>query len=170
MFRQSDPGSPLACREQNQYCFTGKKGQQKCTSLQSSSDAIGDMYDMLDEGDEEWLSWLFLSTFIGVKDVSEATMMLGTHALLAKNKLDGPLLGTVPDNQWQLEVQHWHATSMARVQGTTLRMITGYKDPRFSNITRYPNTTIERELCASQVLLFIPDSSSQTPARLVPTT
>ncbi len=63
MFRQSEPGSPLGCKELEQYCFTGVKGQQKCTPLESQSNSIVDLFDLLDEGDDEWLTWLYLTTF-----------------------------------------------------------------------------------------------------------
>ncbi|KAE9364713.1 hypothetical protein N431DRAFT_355340 [Stipitochalara longipes BDJ] len=153
MFRQSEPGSPLACKELEQYCYSGVKGQRKCTPLESLSNSMVDFADLLDEEDKAWISWLFMTTFNIAVGTRIPLSLLGTHVLMARNKLNGPLLGSLPENQWQLEVQHWHATAMAHLQAAFLESIIGFKDPKFSPLIRYPNTTIERDLCANQKIL-----------------
>jgi hypothetical protein len=152
MFRQSEPGAPLACKELEQYCYRGVKGQQKCTPLEGPDNSITDLLYLLDEEDKEWFHWLFRTTFAIAKSTRIPLALLGTHVLTARNKLNGPVLGSLPDNQWQLEVQHWHATAMAYLQATFLESIIGYEDPKFSGLIQYPNTTIERDLCANQVI------------------
>jgi len=151
MFRQNEPGSPLACRELEEYCFTGVKGQQKCTSLQSKSDAVDRLFDLFDKGDEDRLSWLQLTTFQVAQPTKLPLVLLGTHVLKARNKLNGPLLGSLPGNQWQLEVQHWHSTNMAFLQANFLESVIGYKDPKYSHLLYYPNSTTDKEVCANQV-------------------
>lgn len=75
-------------------------------------------------------------------DTRDTLGLLGTQALRARDSLNGPLLGPLPDNQWQLEVQHWHATSMAYMQATFLQPILGLKNPDMARVmyVRYPNT------------------------------
>ncbi|KAK5654567.1 hypothetical protein OQA88_7196 [Cercophora sp. LCS_1] len=132
MYRQDELGSPSACRELEQYCFTGVKGERKCSQLGSVTDAIIDYWAQLDEGDDEWIN------------------TLGTQALQARGSLNGVVLGPLPNNQWQFEVQSWHATAMAH------RSIIGPENPEdlahFVSM-RYPKTTIEKELCAKQKIL-----------------
>jgi hypothetical protein len=110
-------------------------------------------YHLLDEGDEAWIAWLWMTTFtIGVSTRIPLTQ-LGTHVLTARNRLNGPILGSLPKNQWQLEVQHWHATAMAYLQANFLESIIGFTDPIYSGLIAYPSTPVERDLCANQVIL-----------------
>ena len=153
MFRQTEPGSPLGCKELEQYCFTGVKGQRKCSPLGNARDAMQSVIDQLDEGDYEWFDWLELTTFETTVATVDPLRMLGTQVLIARDSLSGPILGPLPENQWQLEVQHWHATAMAHMQETFLKYIFGPKNPDLPLLmrVRYPKTPIERQLCASQV-------------------
>jgi len=107
---------------------------------------------LLDDGDEAWIAWLFMTTFGIAVGTRIPLAILGTHVLTARNRLNGPILGSLPENQWQLEVQHWHATAMAYLQGAFLQSIIGFKDPVYSGLIRYPNSTIEKDLCANQVI------------------
>jgi hypothetical protein len=155
MFRQSDPGSPLGCREQEQYCFVGTKGQQKCTTLDSPVEAERYLMRILDDGDEQWASWFLATSFTVEKQTIDPLENLGTHVLMARSKLNGPILGRLPDNQWQLEVQHWHATTMAYLQNLFIATVTGYGlAEEYQYLIEYPNITVEREICKTQVQAF----------------
>ncbi|KAM7210944.1 hypothetical protein V8F06_013679 [Rhypophila decipiens] len=128
MYRQSEPGSPLACKELEQYCFTGVKGQRKCSPLVNRRDAMQSVIAQLDDGDMVWFDWFELTTFETTVTTLDPLALLGTQVLTARDSLNGPILGRFPDNQWQLEVQHWHATVMAHMQDTFLRSIVGPKN------------------------------------------
>ncbi|KAK0613547.1 hypothetical protein B0T14DRAFT_499015 [Immersiella caudata] len=153
MFRQHQPGSPLACQEMDQFCFTDVKGVRKCSRLGSPADAMLDLRAMMDEGDQEWNSWFVVTTFETMTQVRDPVELLGTRALRARDSLNGPILGPLPDNQWQLEVQHWHSTSAAQLQQTFLRTIIGPTNPELPNLIEVwrPNTTVERDICANQI-------------------
>ncbi len=153
MFRQSELGSPLACREQHQFCFTGVKGQQKCTPLQSSEDSPESLWELADEGDA-WIPWFFTTSYLTNKGTNIPLRVLGVQVLTARNQHNGPLIGSLPDKQWQLEVQHWHATAMAHLQGQFLESIVGPTNPKLTPLVRRPNTTVEKQLCANQVRPF----------------
>jgi hypothetical protein len=112
---------------------------------------MADLLHLLDEEDKVWFDWLFLTTFNIAKSTRMPLALLGTQVLTARNKLNGPLVGSLPDNQWQLEVQHWHATALAFLQACFLESIIGFQDPKYSHLIRYPNTTTEKDLCANQV-------------------
>ncbi len=146
MFRQSEPGSPLACKELEQYCVVGAKGR-KCTPLESPGNAIPDILDLVDRDRQRMVSLALYDNLFRTDGNNGPLLLLGTHVLKARDRLNGPLLGPLPNNQWQLEVQHWHATAMAYLQATFLGSILGFEDPRFSHLVRHPNTTAEKELC-----------------------
>ncbi|KAK0740345.1 hypothetical protein B0T18DRAFT_491030 [Schizothecium vesticola] len=152
MFRQNQPGSPLACHELQQYCYTGAKGTQKCTQLQGGIDAVGNIFAQLDPEDEPWFNWFELTTVETGMATRSPLNLLGARMLMARDSLNGPILGQLPDNQWQLEVQHWHATAMADMQAAFLRSIVGPGNPDLPRLMRvvYPNSTVEREICKNQ--------------------
>ncbi len=154
MYRQNEPGSPLACREQGQFCFTGIKGQRKCTELESAVDGPWSLLKLYDDGDESAIHWLYRTSYMTKKDTGVPLHILGVQMLTARNKLNGPLIGSLPDNQWQLEVQHWHATAMADLQARFLQSIVGNTDPKIAHLIRRPNSTVEKQLCANQVRII----------------
>jgi len=145
-YRQNQPGSPLACKFLEQLCWVGKKGIHQCTSL--SSNAFAENLDMLDPEDSGWIRWLRWSALNRVMELEATVVHLGSHALRARDRLNGPLV-TLPDNQWQTEILHWHATNMAHLQGLFIEGIIGYK--KFNISTRPPNNTDERTMCENQV-------------------
>jgi len=156
MFRQSEPGSPLACEELDQYCFTDVKGERKCSPVGSSIDALSSIYEQLDEGDAEWFNWFEMTTFEAAVGTERFVEALGSRALRARDSLNGPILGPLPDKQWQVEVQHWNAAALAYMQDTFLRAITGPKDRQILRLMSaagvvYPTTETDHELCANQV-------------------
>ena len=56
--------------------------------------------------DTPWLDWLYITCFLKTLDTMAPLEFIGMHALLARVKLSGPILGTIPRDQWQVEVQH----------------------------------------------------------------
>ena len=151
MFRQDEPGSPLGCREQEQYCVIGADEQQKCTALNAYPSAISDVFDLAGETEEDWIDWVTSSTFNALRRTGEPIAVLGTRVLLSRNKLNGPILGTLPGNQWQMEIKHLHAIAMAYIQAKFVQTAVGFKDAKWESMVTHPNTTIQKELCANQV-------------------
>ncbi len=76
--------------------------------------------------------------------------MLGPHVLKARDRLNGPLMGSLPDNQWQLEVQHWYAAVTAHLQGQFLRYTNGFTNPVLEKLITGPRTEIQQQMCANQ--------------------
>ncbi|KAK1749413.1 hypothetical protein QBC47DRAFT_441931 [Echria macrotheca] len=156
MFRQSIPGSPLGCQEMEQLCFTGVKGVQICGRLGSAPDSVMDIESQMEPEDKEWYIWFMTTTFETMTQARGVVDLLGTRALRARDSLNGPILGSLPEGQWQIEVQHWHATATAHLQETFLRSIIGPSNPELPKLMEvwYPNTTVEKEICASQKVVL----------------
>ena len=165
MFRQNEPGSPLGCKQREQYCAIGPDGQQKCTTLNAPVNAMDEVYDLVGKTDQEWMMWIIGGVFRTLKRTTQPLVILGPHALTARNKLNGPVLGSLPSNQWQLEIQHLHATSMAVIQATFLQNAIGFKDPKWERIIRRPRKTAEKELCENQVRPVLQCQSAKMPLR-----
>jgi len=152
-FRQSEPGSPLGCREQHQQCVTTSEGLQ-CTELLGDPDVDFALWDIVkaDKTDNSWFSFLHWTTFSLWQGTLQPLEKLGINVLRARDKFDKPFIGMLPDNQWQIEMQHWFNTAMAYQQSLFLSLVLGTTDPDLQSLYSYrPNSTWEWEVCSNQV-------------------
>jgi len=151
MYRQSVPGSPMACRELEQYCWVGANGNHQCSALMGSSDALEDLILKMDSEDRDWIRWLLKETFIYAQPTKSPLDFLGTHTLRAREQLNGAILGSIPRDQWQTEVLHWHSTAMSYLQSLFTATVIGYTDPKLQHLIVFPNNTDEKKMCENQV-------------------
>ena len=117
----------------------------------SDIDAQWALLYMVDDKDQDWVNWLMRTSFVMQMSIWGVLSKLHTHALIARNNLNGHIMGRLPNNQWQLEVQHWHAASMAHLQGVFLDSVVGHPDPNIQHLVRRPKLDVEKQICANQV-------------------
>ncbi|KAK5658070.1 hypothetical protein OQA88_2626 [Cercophora sp. LCS_1] len=158
VYRQDEPGSPLACREQHQLCFPSDQDSKlpdSCTPLSTRLDllspptiakALG-----VDSG-ERWdaVNWMMNTTIARMIRTLHPIAVLGIQALTSRASIDGGHQGPLPVNQWQLDVQHWHATAMAHLQARFLNAAIGPRNPQLDSIFRFASTDEEKHLCNNQ--------------------
>lgn len=76
--------------------------------------------------------------------------------LTARDRLQGGVQGgLLPDDQWQKDVMHWHATTMAQLQGLFVETATG--PPGDGVLLPWlvrPSSPVERAMCQNQVRFF----------------
>ncbi|KAF4543485.1 Cytochrome p450 protein [Lasiodiplodia theobromae] len=53
----------------------------------------------------------------------------------------------LPDNQWQLDVEHWHDISMASLQSGVVNAATGPSDPSILEVWQSPQNAEEHKVC-----------------------
>jgi hypothetical protein len=81
---------------------------------------------------------------------------LGDTALLARDRLTGTINQGLPDNQWQIEVQGWFETSLAKLQSYVVEWVANLADlgPSGSVIAPSPSGNAidlaSLDLCANQ--------------------
>jgi len=109
------------------------------------------MRGLYDEGNADWADWFWLTSYATRMSTSAPLQLLGNQPLLIRTKVGGPLIGTIPENQWQIEVLHWHSTAMADLQQKFLRSMVGFSDPKRQHLIKKPATAKEKEICANQV-------------------
>lgn len=169
MYRKNEPGSPLACFEQHQLCFfpsspAGMDGtERRCSPLLSSAD-VSNFPQVIAEAlqlhsinssdgytDEmlQGLLWTLRSTIRKTPRTVHPIASLGNHALKSRMGLNGGKQAPLPDNQWQLDVQHWHATVMAALQGRFVNSAIGMirSHPYLEPVFRFASTPAEKRLC-----------------------
>lgn len=76
---------------------------------------------------------------------------LGAGSLTARYKLVSGYQGPLPDNQWQLDVEHWHASTLAAIQGSAVDAATGPASPDMRQYWVPPENEQQQYLCNNQV-------------------
>ncbi|OJD36629.1 cytochrome p450 protein [Diplodia corticola] len=166
----SEAASPLACAVQEQYCSASLPPDRRCSALASSADALADITSKLltdDEAGVHRLQWFVASTTGRAPDLSTAVGRLGAQLLTGRYRLsqDGVQGGLLPDGQWQADVMHWHAMTMAALQDAFVQTATG--PPGDGVLLPWlvrPSSPVEEAMCRNQKIL----SRSHTSFALFP--
>lgn len=139
--------SALACSSQYQVC-----SGENCTPLTAGDDLrilAANVWSSQEQRD--LFSWFY--HHVGFYTIGGPALNLGPGCLRARDGLSRGLQNPLPDNQWQLEVQHWFAVALTNLQSSTIYSVIGPKD---ENILRWMNTNMtqsEQERCNDQVSL-----------------
>ncbi|KAF9636305.1 hypothetical protein BFW01_g7200 [Lasiodiplodia theobromae] len=170
----SEAASPLACAVQEQYCSASlpSTADQRCSPLASSADALANITAMLqdDEVALQRFKWLAAATTGRALDLPTAVGRLGVQLLTARDRLQGGVQGgLLPDDQWQKDVMHWHATTMAQLQGLFVETATG--PPGDGVLLPWlvrPSSPVERAMCQNQPTPPSPSSPSSSSSPWAP--
>lgn len=120
LWSPDNPVRVLGCIDQQQICSA--TGSKQCTPLGRLNYADLDALD-LNIAQLETARRLSLTTMhIGI---SESTDGRGGLALKAQEKVSVGFGQPLPNNQWQIEVSHWMAISMARLQQGVVEWASG---------------------------------------------
>ncbi|KAH7053229.1 hypothetical protein B0J12DRAFT_622697 [Macrophomina phaseolina] len=149
---QDDAASVLACTVKEQYCNPNLPEEIRCAPF-------GGEHESAYLAEHLWTDEKQLAAFRWIGAIFKAhqpsmhnvVYTLGASALLARQRLSEGLQGALEDNQWQLEAEHWHATSLAAMQGVMKEVAAGPSDSTVEKWLARPNTTQEHHLCSSQV-------------------
>ncbi|KAI0439426.1 hypothetical protein F4803DRAFT_564555 [Xylaria telfairii] len=137
-----EPGSPLGCAQQFQFC---RKDNQHCGPLASFYDATAGAAPFFNTTVDESMHgvanttaaahFAYLTNAIGVNSfgsVYNVISQLGPASLASQSTKIGVFQGPLPSNQWQLDVIRWSDIYMATLQAGFLR--TAYFNPADSSL------------------------------------
>lgn len=149
---QDDAVSVLGCTVQEQYCNPTLPKETRCA-------AIGGEFESTALAEHLWTNQKQLDTFRWIDAIIksyapviyQSIYKLGTSALVSRKTLHEGYQGPLEDNQWQLDAEHWHVTSMAALQNTMKEVATGPSDSAVEEWLTKPNNAQEHHLCRSQV-------------------
>lgn len=149
-YSADEPASILACTTQHQFCNSHLPADRGCTSLGSYADAQS-------EGAAIWsntkqastLNWFEFPIFRS--EIQNIVIALGVAGLSSRLGLSRGIQSPIPNNQWQLDVEHWFKASLASLQGWFVESATGPSDPRIMRWMERPSTETESSICRNQV-------------------
>ncbi|KAF2447452.1 hypothetical protein P171DRAFT_330563, partial [Karstenula rhodostoma CBS 690.94] len=129
-YSSDEPASVLACAKQYQLCYPDKSGNPShCSRL----------------GGKQELNWLLTS--LPQEEARLNRTRWSIMAALTGNELDA--FGPLPDNQWQLDVEHWHAATLVAMQGSAVDAASGPSDPAMRRFWAAPENELERAVCSN---------------------
>jgi hypothetical protein len=94
--------------------------------------------------------WVDLVWLYNMYKFSDAVFYIGASALRARNSLSTGSSGPLPDNQWQLEAEHFKKGTLASLQDAFVEVANGM--PEALKDFRQPpatNDTMPRKMCAN---------------------
>lgn len=161
IYLPSEPASPLGCVEQHQLCRTTST-TRKCGPMASLRDAIAGAAVLFDSSyanfinntattPQEALFLYFTNALFWSPRFVEHTLGLGARALHSQQTFSNGVQGSLPSNEWQLDVINWFKISNAATQAAYIQTAYGPVDPDVLR-WRFNYTTPELQtLCYSQV-------------------
>ena len=94
--------------------------------------------------------WSIMAALTG-NDPSDVVEMLGTSSLMSKYRASGGIQSPIPDNQWQLDVGHWVAASLAAIQGMAIDAAIGPSNPNMRRFWAPSESEQQWYLCKNQL-------------------
>ncbi|KAI8628949.1 hypothetical protein F5Y19DRAFT_485311 [Xylariaceae sp. FL1651] len=141
-----EAASPLSCVEQHQYCYEALLKGKQCGPLASLVDSFSAALDISpSESALNHLGWIVDQT--SGTSISEVINTLGAHALTSQKNLIAANQGPIASNQWQLDVLHWWATSLAVQQSNFIESVAGPSDDR---LRQYITPPLDPTVCSNQ--------------------
>ncbi|KAJ2995305.1 hypothetical protein NUW58_g1310 [Xylaria curta] len=149
-YLMDEAASPLGCAIQWQFCQTAPSETPICGDLASFNDATSSFLANTEHQNNK-LYW-YLDIFYNAPGIWDVLDKLHTQSLLSQRTLNSDFQSGIAENQWQLDVSHWWATTLAAQQASFVNTVNGPPDifqiPR--DWIRGPMDDLEREACHSQ--------------------
>ncbi|KAI0418902.1 hypothetical protein F5X98DRAFT_362848 [Xylaria grammica] len=159
VYLPSEPSSPLGCTTQHQFC-NSISGNRTCGPLASLADAVAGVVDLFDTDYDAYsvgnattrtaalFTYFARATTYPVN--TALTFQLGATSLASQRYLYNGVQYLLEENQWQLDVAHWWAMSMAAHQESFLINSYGPTDPAILALRINYTTPELKKLCDNQ--------------------
>jgi hypothetical protein len=151
-----DSARALACAQRYQFCNSSMPQDQSasCTPLLGLVSAVDLAQDLFPQGkNRDRFSWSAYEIQQLARGLSNVINGLKSGSLLARDSLAFQLQDALPDNQWELELQHWFKFALAELQRTILDQATGPADTSARQFYAPPTLAGERDVCNNQKIM-----------------
>lgn len=148
---QDEAASVLACAVQEQFCSPSLLDSNSCICISSPAEAWSGSDKIWKTEHDARFFKAFQKPLIYQQDVSGIASSLGIQALKARDRLSVGLQSKIPDDQWKLEMEFWHAITMAQLQSSFVLSAAGTSDPEMGPYLSRPSNAEEKQVCRNQV-------------------
>lgn len=151
LYQSEVPAHAVVCTQQYQFCNPSLEKNASCTPPmgidKAAETAAATIFSKSADRDRFLWSMRALTNGAGFREV---VAILKEGALLASDYTSALGQFGLPDNQWELELQHWFKITMADLQRTAVEQATGPSIPEAASFHSPPTTDGERAACHNQ--------------------
>ncbi|KAL1607754.1 hypothetical protein SLS60_002690 [Paraconiothyrium brasiliense] len=146
-----EPAAVLGCAKQYQICYPDKGGKPSQCSRFGGKQELYWLLTSLTQNEEQLnrTRWSIMSALTG-NELDGFVQTLGAASLTSRYSLVSGIQGPLPDNQWQVDVEHWHAATMVAIQGSAVDAASGPSNPDMRKFWAAPSNDQERSVCNNQ--------------------
>jgi hypothetical protein len=160
---QDEPLGVMGCTQQMQYCNPSLPEANRCEPLRGFNDPrrnprVRNLFP--DESHFAIIDWIDGLWTGGMYTIDNTLGFIGASALRARLSLSYGYSGPLPDDQWQLEAEHWVKATLASLQDVFVTAANGI--PEALEEFRQPpmaNETVAQNLCVNQKIVSTSYSS-----------
>lgn len=148
-----EPASTLGCTQQVQFCNPGLPRDKGCEPLQPLRPLLGPKNHseaLWSKSQLDALKWAETSLWQDFTHPEIVVGSIGTSVLTARYNLANGICGRLPNNQWQIEIEQFLATTLASLQGSFVEVANGPRDQRAEEYQSHPETDQARKMCRNQ--------------------
>jgi hypothetical protein len=128
-YASDEPASFLDCKVQHQWCDPNKSPDAGCTHLSGFTEAATTAQELFKRQSQNASFYATTWTLNLAPSIEVVRDRIGVGALTSRYTLNQGVQGPLPSNQWQLDVEHMHATTLAALQRMIIEQATGPTDP-----------------------------------------
>lgn len=154
---QDEPAGVLACTHQVQYCNPNLPEASRCEPLRGLNDIrrTARLHTIFpDTSHFATIAWANNLWNYGIYTISGTLGYIGASALRARYSLSYGYSGPLPDNQWQVEAEHWVKAELASIQDVFVTAANGIPD-ELAEFREFPdaNDTVAWNMCRNQKIV-----------------
>ena len=144
--------STLACTKQYQICYPDSSGNPQTCSRLGGKQELYYLLESLPQSNKlkNLTSWAIQSTLTG-NEMDAFIQTQRSASLRARFGLVSGFSGPLPHDQWQSDVEGWHSSTLAAIQGSAVDAATGPASPAMRQFWVPPDNQQGRYLCHNQV-------------------
>lgn len=164
-YSPDEAASPLSCLQKYQICHVDESHCGPLTGFYDFQYQSASVFNISEEAmysDELFvennpLGQLFqwftgVMTYGGSIDISYILLQIGAYSLTSQSFMLEGLMGSLAENQWQLDVERWWAIALASIQAGMVDVAVGPTEAALQLYTiRAPSSYIQDAFCNSQV-------------------
>ncbi|KAI8626961.1 hypothetical protein F5Y19DRAFT_487249 [Xylariaceae sp. FL1651] len=151
VYGQDRAGAPLACSSKMQICMPGLPAAGRCTALGNPDDIFTQVLsELASDAASTRLKWAIAALESVSNGISDLVKAMGAQSLLSRRSLVSGVQSPLPDNQWQLDVEHWHKTHLASHQIVLAQVAAGLPPSYPEEWIKRPQNKVEIKMCNSQ--------------------
>ncbi|KAK7709700.1 hypothetical protein SLS57_008605 [Botryosphaeria dothidea] len=152
LYMADDMASVMGCVQQYQLCNPNLPKEKRCSPLAAMMDNFENAKTLWSEAKKYDALKMPINTLLNFAPTA-ITQNLGIASLTSRYSLQGSMQGPLPDNQWQLDLEHWFTGALSLLQSRAVEYATGPSEPAMQKWIIPPKDDAQRYFCDNEKIL-----------------